>query len=78
MVGVGFTPAEALAVGTTTPRQLTGRGPGRIAAGDEASLIVTDKNPLTDIRNLRALHAVVLRGRVIDTAELERLRATKD
>ena len=78
LVGVGLTPAEALAAATRTPRELTGRGPGRIAANEEASLIVTDKNPLADIRNLRALHAVVLRGRVIDTPELERLRATKD
>jgi len=78
LVAVGLTPAEALAAATTTPRGLTGRGPGRIGKGEEASLLITDKNPLADVRNLRALRAVILRGRPIDAAELRRLQAIRD
>jgi hypothetical protein len=36
--------------------------------------LVLDANPLTDIKNLRTLSAVVLSGRLIEAAELERLR----
>ena len=36
--------------------------------------LVLDTNPLTDIKNLRALSAVVLSGRLIEAAELARLR----
>lgn len=78
LVEVGFSPREALAAATTAPRDLTGRGPGRIAQDEEASLLLLNKNPLDDIRNLRLLKSVILRGRLIPTGELNRLRSAKD
>lgn len=46
-----------------------------LAVGAAASFLVLDANPLDDITHLRALHAVVLRGRLIGAEELARLRA---
>ena len=37
--------------------------------------LVLDADPRTDIRNLRTLSAVVLAGRLIESAELARLRS---
>ncbi|AWV06200.1 amidohydrolase family protein [Marilutibacter maris] len=47
---------------------------GRIAPGHEADLLVLDADPLQDIRNTRAIHAVVLDGRLLDTAALDALK----
>jgi imidazolonepropionase-like amidohydrolase len=63
LVAAGRTPRQALAAATTSPFRLTGRGPGPIRAGQEASFLILDGNPLTNVANVRLLWAVVLRGR---------------
>ncbi|MFD1041807.1 amidohydrolase family protein [Pseudoxanthomonas kaohsiungensis] len=55
--------AEALGAGTRL---------GRIAEGYEADLLVLDANPLDDITRTRGIHAVVLDGRYLDRATLDR------
>ena len=55
--------AEALGAGTRL---------GRIAEGYEADLLVLDANPLDDITHTRGIHAVVLDGRYLDRATLDR------
>jgi imidazolonepropionase-like amidohydrolase len=78
LVSVGMTPMEALAAATVNPAAALGRdGPGRIAEGAPASLLIVDADPLADLGNLRKLSTVVLRGRVLDSAELERLKEMK-
>jgi imidazolonepropionase-like amidohydrolase len=42
--------------------------------GAPASFVILDANPLADIKNLRAISAVVLRKQVLDANELAKLR----
>lgn len=74
LVASGLTPRQALASATVNGRLVAGRGPGRIAPGEEASLLIVEADPTADIRNLRRLTAVVLRGRAIQGSELLWLR----
>jgi imidazolonepropionase-like amidohydrolase len=62
LVEAGLTTRQALAAATTHPFSITGRGPGRIVPGAEASLLVVRRNPLRDIRNLRCIELILLRG----------------
>ena len=76
LVEVGLSPREALAAATTHPSRLMRRPDlGRIAPGATASLLVVDADPTADVRHLRRLAAVVLRGRLIEREEVGRLRA---
>ena len=78
LASVGMTPKEVLAAATVNPAASLGRdGPGRIATGAPASLLIVDADPLADIANVRKLSTVVLRGRVLDSTELARLKALK-
>lgn len=76
-VKLGLTPREAL-MGSVVdgPRFLNqGERYGAVAAGKSADLLVLEANPLADISATRGVHDVVLRGRLIDALELERMRA---
>jgi imidazolonepropionase-like amidohydrolase len=78
LVSVGMTPKEVLAAATVNSAAALGRdGPGRIATGAPASLLLVDADPLADIGNLRKLSTVVLRGRLLDSAELAGLKDLK-
>ncbi|HEU5220063.1 MAG TPA: amidohydrolase family protein [Gemmatimonadales bacterium] len=75
LVEIGMTPRQALAAATTTATEaVLHHGSGRIEVGAPAMFLILDANPLHDIRNLRALSSVVLSGRLIESAELARLR----
>jgi len=75
LVAIGMTPQQVLAAATVTSAEAAQRPEfGRIAVGAPASFLILDANPLTDIKNVRALSTVVLRGRVIGAEELARLR----
>ncbi|HEX2205983.1 MAG TPA: amidohydrolase family protein [Longimicrobium sp.] len=77
LVGVGFTPAQALRAATSDAVRYLGLADsaGTVAAGKHADLVVLDADPLADIRAVGRIHAVVLRGRLIDAAERARLLA---
>jgi imidazolonepropionase-like amidohydrolase len=74
-VAAGFSPAEALATATINPAVYFGREKevGTIAPGMLADLVLLDANPLADIRNTRRIAAVVLDGRYLARADLDRL-----
>lgn len=75
LVEVGLAPRQALAAATTHPARLMNRPDlGRIAPGATASLLIVDADPTTDVRHLRRLMAVLLRGQLIEKEELARLR----
>lgn len=75
LVEIGLTPREVLLAATATSAATAGRPElGRVAVGAPASFIVLDANPLEDIRNVRALSMVVLRGRVLQGEDLAALR----
>lgn len=57
LVRAGLSPLDALRAATFWKK--------------ETDLVLLDANPLDDIRNTRAIHAVVLRGRYLDRAALD-------
>jgi len=75
LVTAGFTPREALEAATLNPaRYLNATDSlGTVQAGKLADLVVLDANPLTDIANTEKIHAVILNGRLIDSAQRARL-----
>lgn len=67
----GLSPFEALRAATIVPAEAMGYGAdlGTIEPGKLADLVIVDGNPLTDIRDLRRTHQVVIGGIVhaVDT-----------
>jgi imidazolonepropionase-like amidohydrolase len=61
----GMSPWDALSATTVNAGRLLERRWG-MAAGDEGTLVILDASPLVDIRNTERIHAVVLRGIVVD------------
>jgi imidazolonepropionase-like amidohydrolase len=63
LVRLGLSPQEALLAATANTAGLVGADSvGVLAAGAVADFLVLDLNPLDDIANTRAIHAVVVRG----------------
>lgn len=81
LVAAGLTPAEALEAATRGPAEYLGRAEelGTIEVGRRADLVLLRGNPLEDIRNTRAIEAVILDGELLDRkaldAVLDELRA---
>lgn len=71
---VGVTNRFALYTATSRSAQMAGIGDmtGTIAPGFSADMIVTEKNPLDDLRALRRVDMVIARGRVIDHPSFKR------
>jgi adenine deaminase len=76
-VRAGLTPGEALKTATYNPAKYLGMLDrlGTIEKGKLADLVLLDANPLEDIRNTRKIRAVVLNGRYLDRAALDKLLA---
>jgi imidazolonepropionase-like amidohydrolase len=75
LVKAGLTPAQALRAATMEPARLMHRERefGEVKAGFEADLVVLGGDPLADIANTRRIEEVVVRGRVVDRAEMGRM-----
>ncbi len=73
LVEAGLTPAEALGAATWGPAEYLGRGDelGTIEVGRRADLVLLKRNPLEDIRNTRAIEAVILDGELLDREALD-------
>ena len=71
-VKAGFTPLEAIQAATLVPARVMKleNEAGTIAAGKRADLIILDRNPLEEIRNIRTMKTVITAGRVYDCAQL--------
>jgi imidazolonepropionase-like amidohydrolase len=77
LVEAGLTPAQALRSATTEPARLMHREHelGEVRAGFDADLVVLTGDPLADIGNTRKIESVVVRGKVLDRAALDRMLA---
>jgi imidazolonepropionase-like amidohydrolase len=74
LVRAGLTPREALRAATRNGAVLLGVDSlGIVAPGKVADLVVLTSDPLVDIRNTRAIEAVMSRGRLLDA---DSIRAT--
>lgn len=75
--GAGMTPLAALQAATLNPASYLGleSTDGTVTAGKTADVVLLDDNPLTDIANVRKIRAVVVRGRILDRAELDKVLA---
>ena len=67
LVDAGLTPMQALETATREPAEFLGMSAsfGTIEQGKTADLVLSDANPLDDIRNTKKISVVILRGRVL-------------
>ena len=73
LVRLGMSPMQALVAATgNAARHFRQKDLGLIAPGRRADFLVLEKNPLEDIRNTRAIHAVYLAGERIDREAIAR------
>jgi enamidase len=72
LVEAGFTPLEAISIGTRNGARYLGRDAriGTLAAGKQADLIVIHGNPAADIADVRKVETVFKRGVGFDPAKL--------
>ncbi|HEX8362376.1 MAG TPA: serine hydrolase [Longimicrobium sp.] len=72
-----LSPAEALQAATINAASFFNedRDFGTVEVGRRADLVLLDANPLEQIRNTRRINAVILAGRLLDRAQLDRLEA---
>lgn len=76
-VAAGFTPLEALQTATLNPAKFLGLSDrmGSIEKGKLADMVLLDANPLEDIRNTQKIAGVVVNGRYLSRAELDKMLA---
>lgn len=69
LVDAGFTPLQAITMGTRDNAQFLRRGAdlGSIEKGKVADILVVSANPVTDIRNLGQIWLVIKNGKPVDT-----------
>ena len=74
-VAAGFTPMEALQTATLNPAKFLGMEDrlGTIEKGKLADMVLLDANPLDDIQNTQKIAAVVVNGRYMSRAELDKM-----
>lgn len=75
LVASGLTPMEALRAGTSEAARLLSASDtlGIIAPGKAADLVLLDGDPLADVKNVGRISAVILRGKLLERADLDRL-----
>ena len=76
-VAAGFTPLEALQTATLNPAKFLGMEDrlGSIEKGKLADLVLLDANPLEEIRNTQEIAGVVVNGRYLSRADLDKMLA---
>ena len=74
LVEMGLTPLSALQAATRNAALAMNKPDlGTIEPGKIASLVLLSADPLADIRNVKAIQTVMLRGRLLDRAVLDRM-----
>ena len=69
----GFSSLEALQTATINPARFLGRehSQGNVAVGKRADLVLLEADPSIDIRNMRQISAVILRGTLISKSAID-------
>lgn len=77
LIMAGLTPLDALKAATINAACFESRDVdlGSVTTGKLADLVVLDADPLQEIGNTRAIHAVILNGAVHDRVDLDRMLA---
>jgi hypothetical protein len=70
---LGLSNAQVLHSATVAPAKWMQSNAGKIEVGYRADLVLLDENPLEDIRNTRAINAVVANGKLLDRAVLDKM-----
>jgi len=75
MTDAGFSPLQAIQTATINAAKFLGREKtqGTIEVGKRADLVLLEADPLTDINNLRRIAAVLVRGRLLSRADIDRI-----
>jgi imidazolonepropionase-like amidohydrolase len=73
----GFTPLEALQAATRNPARFLGleKELGTVEKGKVADLVLLDADPLQDVKNTQKIAAVVVGGKLLDRAALDKMLA---
>ena len=76
-VAAGFTPMQALQTATLNPAKFLGMADqlGTIEKGKLADLVLLDANPLDNIRNTQKIAAIIVSGRYLSRADLDKMLA---
>jgi imidazolonepropionase-like amidohydrolase len=76
-VAAGFTPLEALQTATLNAAKFLGMSDrlGTIEKGKLGDLVLLDGNPMEDIRNTQKIAGVVVNGRYLSRADLDKMLA---
>jgi imidazolonepropionase-like amidohydrolase len=74
LVAAGFTPFQALQSGTLNPARYFGTtsSTGTVATGKRADLVLLDANPLDEITNTTKIAGVLINGRWMSRADLDK------
>lgn len=77
LVESGLTPMEALQTATRNPARYLGeeKKMGTVQKGKFADLVLLDADPLQDIRNTTKIQAVVVNGKLLTRADLDKILA---
>jgi imidazolonepropionase-like amidohydrolase len=80
LVQAGLTPMQALQAATKRPAEFLGKlqTQGTIEQDKVADLLLLDANPLDDIHNTQKIHAVILRGKLLDRDALDQALAKEE
>jgi hypothetical protein len=78
LVTAGLTPMEALQSATRNAADFLGRSDrqGTVEVGKDADLVLLRANPLVDIQNTQKIEAVILHGKYLSRADLDRMLDT--
>jgi imidazolonepropionase-like amidohydrolase len=75
MSSAGLTPYQILEAGTRNPSEYLGTlaEAGTVEVGKRADLILVDANPLADVRNVAKRSGVMVNGRWVSRAEIDKM-----